>query len=43
MNKEFKPSETKKCTIDNLHPNWENQELTDEMIVEEEENQNKDE
>ena len=29
-NKEFKPCETKKCTVDNLHPNWKNQELIDE-------------
>ena len=31
MNKEFKPCETKKCTVDNLHPNWRNQELADNM------------
>jgi len=41
MNEEFKPCETKKCSIDNLHPRWEEQELTEDMIeseLEEEEN-----
>jgi hypothetical protein len=30
MNKEFNPCESKKCTIDNLHPNWKNQELLED-------------
>ena len=29
--------ESKKCTIDNLHPNWENQELHPDMIIEDDE------
>jgi len=33
MNKEFKQCETKKCTVDNLHPNWKNQELTNDMVI----------
>lgn len=27
--------ESKKCTIDNLFPNWKNQELSDEMLIDE--------
>ena len=31
----LKNDPSKKCTIDNLHPNWREQELAEEMIVEE--------
>jgi hypothetical protein len=31
MNKEFKAQKEKKCTIDNIHPNWKNQELIEDL------------
>jgi hypothetical protein len=31
FNKEFVPVESKKCTIDNIHPNWENQFLLEDL------------
>ena len=32
-NNKFKSDKSKICSIDNLHPNWKNQELTDEMKI----------